>query len=83
MNRKIGLPADIKALRACTNGEAPDQFAQPSVGSISLLLVTLRAYACIILAPLNPLGFTRVYIIFLISAQKHRLLVLVRTASSF
>ena len=27
------------------------------------------------------LGFTRVYIIFLISAQKHRLCVLVRTAS--
>ena len=38
--------------------------------------------------PLKPhfyivkLGFTRVYIIFLISAQKHRLWVLVRTASS-
>ena len=38
--------------------------------------------------PLNPnfcivkLGFTGVYIIFLISAQKHRLWVLVRTASS-
>ena len=37
--------------------------------------------------PLKPhfyivkLGFTRVYIIFLISAQKHRLWVLVRTAS--
>ena len=28
------------------------------------------------------LGFTGVYIIFLISAQKHRLLVLVRTASA-
>ena len=28
------------------------------------------------------LGFTGVYIIFLISAQKHRLLVLVRTAST-
>ena len=28
------------------------------------------------------LGFTGVYIIFLISAQKHRLLVLVRTVSS-
>ena len=39
--------------------------------------------------PLKPyfyivkLGFTGVYIIFQISAQKHRLLVLVRTASSF
>ena len=38
--------------------------------------------------PLKPnfyivkLGFTRVYIIFVISAQKHRLLVLVRTAST-
>ena len=38
--------------------------------------------------PLKPhfnivkLGFTGVYIIFLISAQKHRLWVLVRTASS-
>ena len=37
--------------------------------------------------PLKPhfyivkMGFTRVYIIFLISAQKHRLWVLVRTAS--
>ena len=38
--------------------------------------------------PLKPnfyivkLGFTGVYIIFIISAQKHRLWVLVRTASS-
>ena len=38
--------------------------------------------------PLQPhfykvkLGFTGVYIIFLISAQKHRLLILVRTASA-
>ena len=45
--------------------------------------------AYIILTPLNPtfiwkkLGFTGVYIIFLISAQKHRLWVLVRTASMF
>ena len=31
---------------------------------------------------INPLGFTGVYIIFLISAQKHRLWVLIRTASS-
>ena len=40
-------------------------------------------------APLKPhfyivkLGFTGVYIIFLISAQKHRLWVLVRTASLY
>ena len=44
-------------------------------------------HAYIMLTPLNPtffivkLGFTEVYIIFLISAQKHRLWVLVRTAS--
>ena len=42
----------------------------------------------ITLTPLKPhfyivkQGFTGVYIIFLISAQKHRLLVLVRTAST-
>ena len=44
-----------------------------------------RIHAYIILTPLNPfyivkLGFTWVYIIILISAQKHRLWVLVRTA---
>ena len=46
-----------------------------------------RKHTYIILTPLKPhfhihvvkLGFTEVYIIFLISAQKHRLLVLVRT----
>ena len=44
-----------------------------------------RKLAFIILTPLTPtfkLGFTGVYIIFLISAQKHRLWVLVRTASA-
>ena len=47
-----------------------------------------RKHTYIILIPLNPtfilvkLGFTGVYNIFLISAQKHRLWVLVRTASS-
>ena len=43
-----------------------------------------RKHAYIILTTLNPtvkLEFTEVYIIFLISAQKHRLRVLVRTAS--
>ena len=44
-----------------------------------------RKHTYIILTSLNPfyivkLGFTGVYIIFLISAQKHRLWVLVRTA---
>ena len=39
-----------------------------------------RKYACIILTPLNP-TFRGVNIIFLIFAQKHRLCVLVRTAS--
>ena len=47
-----------------------------------------RKHAYVNLTPLNPifsivkLGFTGVYIIFLISAQKHKLLVLVRTASA-
>ena len=46
-----------------------------------------RKHAYIMLTPLKPhfyivkLGFTGVYIIFRISAQKHRLWVLVRTAS--
>ena len=49
---------------------------------------TSRKHAYIILSPLKPhfyivkLGFTEVYIIFLISAQKHRLWVLLRTASA-
>ena len=47
-----------------------------------------RKHAYIIFYPFKPhfyivkLGFTGVYIIFLISAQKHRLWVLVRTALS-
>ena len=47
-----------------------------------------RKHTYIYFDPLKPhfyivkLGFTRVYIIFLISAQKHRLWVLVRTASA-
>ena len=52
------------------------------------LSVSSRKHAYIILTPLNPtfiyivkLGFTGVYIIFFISAQKHRLWVLVTTAS--
>ena len=46
-----------------------------------------RKHTYIIMTPLEPhfytvkLGFTRVYIIFLIFAQRHRLWVLVRTAS--
>ena len=51
--------------------------------------ISSRKHAYIILSPLNPifiyivkLGFTGVYIIFLISAEKHRLWVLVRTASA-
>ena len=52
-----------------------------------MIIISSRKHACIILTPLNPhfyivkLGFTGVFIIFLISAQKHRLWVLVRTAS--
>ena len=51
-------------------------------------VLTSRKHAYIILTPLDPHfyivkpGFTRVYIIFLISARKHRLWVLVRTASA-
>ena len=54
---------------------------------INLLMShTSQKEAYIILTPLKPhfyivkLGYTGVYINFLISAQKHRLLVLVRTA---
>ena len=49
---------------------------------------TSRKHACIILTPFKPhfyidkLRFTGVYTIFLISPPKHRLWVLVRTASS-
>ena len=52
-----------------------------------LQLPTLK-HAYIVLTPLNPTihsknwGFAGVYIIFHISAQKHRLWVLVRTASA-
>ena len=51
-------------------------------------VIPSRKHAYVILTPLKPhfyivkLGFTGVYIIVLISAQKHRLWVLVRTASS-
>ena len=50
-------------------------------------LFSSRKHAYIMLTPLNPtfiivkLGFTGVYTIFLISTEKHRLWVLVRTAS--
>ena len=62
----------------------------PLQEAIRSKLFSSRKHAYIILTPLNPtfihfyivkLGFTEVYIIFLISAQKHRLWVLVRTAS--
>ena len=36
-----GPPADEKVLRTYTNGEAPDQFAKPRVGSRSSLLLVL------------------------------------------
>ena len=63
----------------------------PFIAIVLLSFVTVcssRKHAYIILTPLKhhfyivKLGFTGVYIIFLISAQKHRLWVLVRTASS-
>ena len=57
-----------------------------SEGAVLLLLCITKT--CLYnVDPLKPhfyivkLGFTGVYIIFLISAQKHRLRVLVRTAS--
>ena len=52
------------------------------------IVISSRKHAYIILTPLKPhfyivkLGFTGVYIIFLISAQNHRLWVFVRTASA-
>ena len=53
-----------------------------------LIVKTSRKHAYIVLTPLNPTlygetGVYRVYINFLISAQKHKLWVLVRTASPF
>ena len=54
----------------------------------SIINLSSRKHTYIILTPFKPhfyivkLGFTGVYIIFLISAQKHRLWVLVRTAST-
>ena len=58
-----------------------------SAGTAVSRLKTSRKHTYKTLTPLKPhfytvkLGFTGVYIIFLISAQKHRLWVLVRTAS--
>ena len=55
---------------------------------LSLFVPHITKTCIYIFDPLKPhfyiikLGFTGVYIIFLISAQKHRLLLLVRTASS-
>ena len=60
----------------------PDQ----TVVHVSFQKHTSQKHAYIILIPLNPilysvkLGFTGVYTIFLISAQKNRLSLLVRTA---
>ena len=64
----------------------PDQ--TPNMWHPIRIYAASRKHAYIILTPLNPyfyvakLGFTGVYIIYLISAEKHRLLVQVRTASS-
>ena len=69
-------------LLSCTFLLKKKQFADQG------LCFTLRKHAYIILTPLKPhfyivkLRFTGVYIIFLISAQKHRLWVLVRTVSA-
>ena len=54
---------------------------------VTICLPCITKYAFIILTPFNPfyivkLGFTWIYVIFLFSAQKPRLWVFVRTASS-
>ena len=67
-------------IRIMTHSDVPSQ----SVWRPLFLITKTRLYS---FDPLKPhfyivkLGFTWVYIIFLISAQKHRLWVLVRTAS--
>ena len=73
------IPANIKKILC-------DQIEHSTIHKISKLYITkTRLYN---FDPLKPyfyivkLGFTGVYIIFLISAQKHRFWVLVRTASS-
>ena len=63
------------------------QKANSKSQKLSNLVKLTRKHAYIILTPFNPTftysktGVTGIYIIFLISAQKHRLWVLVRTAS--
>ena len=65
-----------------------DKLAVPAVNDDETLRLVITKTCLYNFDPLKPqfyivkLGFTGVYIIFLISAQKHRLWVLVRTASS-
>ena len=78
------IPATLWNIQhTSVNGGSP--FSSVSAVSVHIRSAS-RKHAFIILTPLNPtyivkLGFTVVYIIFLIFAQKHRLWVLVRTAS--
>ena len=68
-----------------TRGQPFSDFFKEAVLSGYILITKTRLYN---FDPLKPhfyivkLGFTGVYIIFLISAQKHRLWVFVRTASA-
>ena len=60
-------------------------FIDPNIPCFLLFITKTCLYNFDSLKPhfyIVKLGFTGVYIIFLISAQKHRLWVLVRTASS-
>ena len=64
-----------------------DKLAVPAVNDDETLRLVITKTCLYNFDPLKPqfyivkLGFTGVYIIFLISAQKHRLRVLVRNAS--
>ena len=64
-----------------------DKLAVPAVNDDETLRLVITKTCLYNFDPLKPqfyivkLGFTGVYIIFLISAQKHRLWVLVRNAS--
>ena len=79
-------PAHAKTYnKTCVTSNDPDQLVHPPIMARVLIITKTRLQN---FDPLKPhfytvkLEFTRVYIIFLNSAQKHRLWILVRTASS-
>ena len=89
INLFLHKPAHDKTYKmACAPSEDSDQAGHPPslirVFATRMNITKTHLYS---FDPLKPhfyivkLGFTGVYVIFLISAQKHRLLVLVRTAS--